>query len=87
VRFRRGDGTWVHSVECTQLLQHHGATGWQVHQDHSGAMTVRMRGGDSVAVQRDLQTLLDVPLAVRHVDALGEGKPRRYSSSLPGSDG
>jgi len=87
VRFRRGDGTWVHSVECTQLLQHHGATGWQVHQDHSGAMTVRMQGGDSVAVQRDLQTLLDVPLAVRHVDALSEGKPRRYSSSLPGSDG
>jgi len=87
VRFRRSDGTWVHSVELTQLLQHHGATGWQVHQDESGAVTVRLLGGDAVAVQRNLQTLLDVALVVRHADALGEGKPRRFSSTLPGSDG
>jgi len=87
VRFRRGDGIWVHSVELTQLLQHHGAAGWLVHQDDSGTVAVRIQGGDAVAVQRDLQTLLDAPLRVRHMGSLGEGKPRRFSSTLPGSDG
>ena len=86
MRFRRGDGTWVHSIELTQLLQHHGALAWQVHQGDHGAVTVRLRGSDAVAVQRALHVLLDVPLTVEHVDSVGEGKPRRYSSALPDSD-
>lgn len=86
VRFRRADGSWIDSVELTQLLQHHGALGWQVHQEAHGAVTVRLRGGDAAAVQRDLQRLLQVPLTAEQVDSLGEGKPRRYSSALLGSD-
>ncbi len=87
VRFRRGDGTWVADVELTQQLQHHGALAWRVRQDAGGAVRAEVRGGDAAAVRTALAALLGAPVEVEAVRDLGEGKPRRYASAVPGSDG
>ncbi|MBD3940261.1 CoF synthetase [Microbacterium sp. NEAU-LLC] len=81
--FVRGDSTRVPCVDLTQQLQTHGARGWSVEQDATGAVRARIAGGDLDAVRRALAALLDQPLDVERVERLadlGEGKPRRYRS-------
>lgn len=84
VRFARADGGWTPSVDLTQLLQHHGALGWQVHQHADGSVVAGLQGGDPGAVRAALQALLGVPVEVRETEP-GEGGPRRWSSAVPGA--
>ncbi|KAE8762297.1 AMP-binding protein [Georgenia thermotolerans] len=87
VRFRHDDGTWVDAVSATQLLQAHGARAWQLHQDAAGALRLDLLGGDADGARKSLRRLLGRDLALRVLaspDELGPGKPRRFSSDLPG---
>ncbi|MFF7293056.1 AMP-binding protein [Microbacterium sp. NPDC008134] len=84
-RFLAGDGSLVASVDLTQHLQAHGAEGWSVVQGDDRVVRATIAGGDSEAIEAALAALLGVPIeitAVARVIDLGEGKPRRYRSTL-----
>ncbi|HCS61780.1 MAG TPA: CoF synthetase [Microbacterium sp.] len=84
-RFLAGDGSLIPCVELTQQLQAHGAEGWSVVQETDGSVHALIAGGDVKAVRRALEALLSIPIsvtAVARVIDLGEGKPRRYRSSV-----
>lgn len=84
-RFRAGDGSLVASVDLTQHLQAHGAEGWSVVQGDDRIVRATIAGGDAAAIEAALAALLGVPIeitAVARVIDLGEGKPRRYRSTL-----
>lgn len=84
-RFRAGDGSLVASVDLTQHLQAHGAEGWSVVQGDDGVVRATIAGGDAAAIEAALAALLHVRvevIAVARVVDLGEGKPRRYRSTL-----
>lgn len=86
-RFRAGDGSFVASVDLTQHLQANGAEGWSVVQGDDGVVHATIAGGDAAAIEAALAALLAVPVevtAVGRVIDLGEGKPRRYRSTLAG---
>jgi phenylacetate-CoA ligase len=86
--FAAADGSAVSCVDLTQQLQAHGARGWAVAQDASGAVTARIVGGDASAIGTALQALLGRPVPVTtlpDLPALGEGKPRRYLVAPPAS--
>ncbi|QTE30897.1 AMP-binding protein [Pengzhenrongella sicca] len=87
VRLRRGDGAWSDCINATQLLQAHGLLGWRLHQLAGGDLTLAALGGDPAAARLSLERLLDQPVTVTPVATsagLGAGKPRRYTSDLPG---
>ncbi|MDF2492762.1 MAG: CoF synthetase [Microbacterium sp.] len=84
--FTAADGSRIPCVDLTQQLQAHGALGWTVAQEASGAVTARVVGGDTGAISAALRALLgrEVPVAsVPDLAALGEGKPRRYLVAPP----
>jgi len=81
--FATGGGVRVPSVDLTQQLQSHGARGWSVVQEASGAVAVTVVGGDAPVIRGALEKLLDQPVEVTRVERLidlGEGKPRRFVS-------
>jgi len=83
VVFRAADGRRVPSVDLTQQLQAHGALGWLVAQDAAGAVRARIVGGDTTAIDAALRALLGGEVRVEQIGtlaALGEGKPRRYTT-------
>ena len=83
-RFRAADGSLVPCVDLTQQLQRHGARGWTVEQDGTGAIAALIADGDTAAVEAALRALLGQPVQVERVSSiagLGEGKPRRYRST------
>lgn len=84
-RFRAGDGSIVACVDLTQHLQVHGAEGWSVVQGEDRVVHATVAGGDATAIEAALAGLLGVPITVtvvpRIID-LGEGKPRRYRSTV-----
>lgn len=97
VRFARADGTWVPSVDATQLLQAYGMAGWRLHQSRDGGVHLVVLPDPSSApapvpageaparVAASLERLLGrrVELVVaREVAELGPGKARRFSSDL-----
>lgn len=84
-RFRAGDGSLIACVDLTQHLQAHGAEGWSVVQGDDLVVHATVAGADAEAVEAALAALLGVPItvtAVPRVVDLGEGKPRRYRSSV-----
>lgn len=84
-RFRAADGTLVPCVELTQQLQARGALGWSVEQGDDGRVRATIAGGDEAGIRTALQALLGMPVELRRVTRLidlGEGKPRRYRSSV-----
>ena len=85
-RFRADDGTLVPCVELTQHLQAHGAQGWSIDQDAAGRVHAVIAGGDEPGIRSALHALLGVEIELRQVERLidlGEGKPRRYRSTVP----
>lgn len=75
------------SVDPTQLLQHHGARAWALHQHADVPVTVRVVGGDARAVRAALGALLDVAVTVEVVERLEPGPDRRCTSDVPGAAG
>ena len=85
-RFRAADGTLVPCVELTQQLQARGALGWSIEQGDDGRVRAAIAGGDDAGIRTALHALLGMPVEVHRVARLidlGEGKPRRYRSSVP----
>lgn len=85
-RFRAADGTLVPCVELTQQLQARGALGWSIEQHADGRLHAMIAGGDEAGIRLALTALLGVPIELRRVERLidlGEGKPRRYRSTVP----
>jgi phenylacetate-CoA ligase len=88
VRFAASDGTWVDAVGLTQVLQAHGTIAWHLHQGADGALGLRVVGGDEEPALRSIERLLGRrPRSARLARPadLGPGKPRRFSSDLPGA--
>ncbi|WP_431071093.1 CoF synthetase [Microbacterium phyllosphaerae] len=85
-RFRAADGTLVPCVELTQQLQARGALGWSIDQGDDGRVRAAIAGGDEAGIRTALEALLGMPVELHRVERLidlGEGKPRRYRSSVP----
>ncbi|WP_341955126.1 AMP-binding protein [Microbacterium sp. LWH13-1.2] len=85
-RFRAADGTLVPCVELTQQLQARGALGWSIEQGDDGRVRAAIAGGDETGIRTALHALLGMPVELHSVTRLidlGEGKPRRYRSSVP----
>lgn len=96
VRFRTGAGTWVPSIDATQVLQAYGVAAWHLHQRSDG--TVRLvahgAGGPGQSAAQDatdaVSRLLDRPVeavSVERPSELGQGSKRRFSSELDCSAG
>jgi phenylacetate-CoA ligase len=87
-RFVALDGSLVPCVDLTQHLQAGGARGWAVHQASDGTVRATVVGGDAGSIGTALGRLLARPVTVAVVSTLldlGEGKPRRYRSDVPGA--
>jgi phenylacetate-CoA ligase len=87
-RFVDAAGALVPCVDLTQHLQAGGAHGWAVHQAANGTVAATVVGGDADRIGTALRRLLGRPVTVATVATLlelGEGKPRRYRSEVPGA--
>lgn len=50
VRFRSASGTWIPSIEATQILQAYGLAGWHLHQDGAGDLELTVFSTPSASV-------------------------------------
>ena len=92
VRFRTAAGTWVPSVDATQVLQAYGVAAWHLHQaaDEAVRLVALVGAGEAgKAAARDaadaVSRLLGRPVPVIPVErpgALGAGAKRRFSTDL-----
>lgn len=96
VRFARADGTWMPSVDATQLLQAYGMAAWRLHQDADGSVHLAVLPDPASAP--DVVAAADAPgrvaelvagllgrpvdLTVCGIGEMGPGKARRFSSAL-----
>jgi phenylacetate-CoA ligase len=85
VRFRTMTGQWLNNIEVTHALQRFAIPQFALHQDHAGALRLRLAGADlhADAIQRRLLELFGPgqPLTVEPV-ALFDGKVVQYTSDL-----
>lgn len=96
VRFRTGSGSWVPSIDATQVLQAYGVAAWHLHQrvDSSVELIAYVSGGARQGAAQDatdaLSRLLARPVEtvpVARPSDLGRGSKRRFSSDLDLSAG
>ena len=87
MRFRTADGGWINNIDVSHALQRVATAQFGLHQDASGAVTLRLSPhavADAETARAALHGILgDIAIAV--VPITSDDKILQYTSDLPGS--